>query len=104
MFKPIYKTTRNGVTANLTFKSSEKTGWLGYVSIEVNDFISIKASICRSKGGKNYFRMPQIKKGEEYIDQVIPMNKDAASTLRDLADDIAEYIIGPTEETFTMEG
>lgn len=89
-WSPLFEIKSDNVTAQGTFKSEDTDGsFYGYVNLIFADLVCVKCSLIEGQYGA-FFSFPSVKKGNEYYSQVVPMNKDIAKELQDLAKECAE--------------
>ena len=85
---------KDGVSYQITYVTGDEEGTIAYGQVRINDFVAIKCGIVHSKGGHDFFSFPS-KKGQDgnWYDDVIPMNKTAAATLREAAENAVDVVL-----------
>ena len=80
------------VVAQGTWANDDKEASLfGFINLIIDDFIAIKCSVVNGKGDKPFLSFPQNKaKDGKYYSQVVPMSKEIASGLAELAEQCAD--------------
>ena len=73
-----------------TYANKDSEGaFYGYINLIICDLVSIKCAVMEGKNGA-FLSLPQNKVGKEYYNQVVPMSKDVASDLNEIANVCAE--------------
>lgn len=80
------------VVAQGTWANDDKEASLyGFINLIISDVLAIKCSVVNGKGDKPFLSFPQNKaKDGKYHSQVVPMNKEIAQGLSDLASHCAD--------------
>lgn len=82
---PLFEVETEHLKAQGTYKSADTTkAFYGYINLIVLDYVSIKCSVIEGKNGA-FISFPQNKSGDTYYSQVIPMNKDVAKEIDEIA-------------------
>ena len=84
-WEPLFEVSTENLKAQGTFKS-EKTdeAFYGYINLIFGDMVAVKCSLIEGSNGP-FVSFPQTKKGKEYYSQVVPMSKEVAQEVQDIA-------------------
>ena len=84
-WSPLFEVETKNIKAQGTFKSADTEGaFYGYVNLIFGGLIAVKCSLIEGSNGA-FISFPQTKKGKEYYSQVVPMNKDIAQEIQEIA-------------------
>lgn len=88
------------VTAQLTYLTDDVDGVIAYGQIIIANMVAVKVSLWHTKDGKDFFSLPSRKgKDGNYYNDVIPMNKEVAKAIRELAEDCVDWVLDQSKET-----
>lgn len=93
-FKALFtvETEYEGVklVAQGTWANDDKDSSLyGFINLIVDDFVAIKCSVMNGEKGA-FIAFPSNKKDGKYYSQIVPMSKEVAQAINDIAEHCAE--------------
>lgn len=87
------------VTAQLTYLTDEVDGVVAYGQIIIANMIAVKVSLWHTKDGKDFFSLPSRKgKDGNYYNDVIPMNKEVAKAIKEVAEDCVDWVLDQSKD------
>lgn len=88
------------VVAQLTYLTDSTDGVIAYGQIIIGYMVAVKVSLWHTKDGKDFFSLPSRKgKDGNYYNDVIPMNKEVAKTIREVAEDCVDWVLDQSNDT-----
>ena len=86
--------------AQLTYLTDATDGLIAYGQIIIANMVAVKASLWHTNDGKDFFSLPS-RKGQDgkYYNDVIPMNKEVAKAIREVAEDCVDWVLDQSKET-----
>lgn len=93
------KDNSGDVTAQLTYLTDATDGVIAYGQIIIANMVAVKVSLWHTKDGKDFFSFPSRKgKDGNYYNDVIPMNKEVAKAIREVAEDCVDWVLDQSKD------